>query len=183
MPAAEPFALRHSKSGRGLFCPEKSIRPIPAHPVSAGRRFAVGVVKLIDRPVGSFRASRRWLSKMEGRSKLDCNVRPGAIVNIYLGSIKLQGNVRAIGASVLMPKPGATTEASFRQIVVDLGGHAAPLELWLSDEEIARQRLEEAGALISRPRASWERRGISNSGKLARSRARRCPSRQSRTDA
>ena len=111
---------------------------------------------------------------------------PGATVNISLGSLKLQGYIRAIGDSVPMPKPGATTEASFRQIVVDLEGHAAPLELWLSDEEIARQRQRqqaESSALTSRPRSSWNRRVISSSGRLARTRARRCPSHQSSTDA
>lgn len=79
-----------------------------------------------------------------------------------------------------MPKPGTTTEASFQQIVVDLEGHAAPLELWLSDEEIARQlQQEEFRALTSRPRSFRDRRVVSSSGRLARTRARRCPSHRS----
>jgi hypothetical protein len=82
-----------------------------------------------------------------------------------------------------MPKPGTATEASFKQIIVDLEGHAAPLELWLSDEEITRQRQKASNAITSRALSSWDRRVISSSGKLARTRARRCPSHQSSTDA
>jgi hypothetical protein len=63
----------------------------------------------------------------------------GTTVNITFGSVKLRGSVRAIGDAVSMPKPGAVGTTSFRQVVIDLEGRAAPLELWLADEEFSRK--------------------------------------------
>jgi hypothetical protein len=74
----------------------------------------------------------------ENTTDLSCSSLQGATVNIRLGSFELRGIVRAIGNTVLMPKPGVSDEANFRQVVIDLGDRAAPLELWLADEEFGR---------------------------------------------
>ena len=75
---------------------------------------------------------------VEKTTDLGCSSLQGAAVSIRLGSFELRGIVRAIGNTVSMPKPGASDEANFRQVVIDLGGRAAPLELWLADEEFGR---------------------------------------------
>jgi hypothetical protein len=74
----------------------------------------------------------------EKTTDIGCSSLQGATVDIRLGSVELRGIVRAIGNTVFMPKPGASDEASLRQVVIDLGGRAAPLELWLAEKEFGR---------------------------------------------
>ncbi|GAA0252238.1 hypothetical protein GCM10008965_21050 [Methylorubrum aminovorans] len=74
----------------------------------------------------------------EKAADISCSSLLGTTVDIAFGSFELHGIIRAIGDKVSMPKPGASGEASFRQVVIDLGGRAAPLELWLADEEFGR---------------------------------------------
>lgn len=74
----------------------------------------------------------------EKTADISCSSLLGTAVDIAFGSVELHGIIRAIGDKVSMPTPGASGEVNFRQVVIDLGGRAAPLELWLADEEFGR---------------------------------------------
>lgn len=63
-------------------------------------------------------------------------VQANAPVTLVIGSAVMRGRVRQIGEDLTLPSPDGG-EASFRQVLVDLGEATAPLELWLRVEATA----------------------------------------------